>query len=242
MKAASIEVVVDKRALIERAADWIEATLRTEASGDDLFSIALAGGSTPGPVYAELARRHRSQPMPWQRVALFFGDERCVGPDDPDSNYRTAYETLIGPIGLEHFGAVHRIRGEQADAEAEAARYAALLPEALDLVLLGTGEDGHTASLFPMQPALFEEQRKVVAVTGPKPPPRRISLSPLPILSARRILVLASGAGKAEALALALNGAVDVALTPIQLARFSEEGQTRLWILDEAAAQKVEHE
>lgn len=242
MKEASLEVVANKDALIQRAADWIEALLRTETNDAGLFSFVLAGGSTPGPVYVELEARHRAKALPWGRIAIYFGDERCVPAEDPESNYRTAFEALIDPIGIENFGAVHRMRGEAADAEAEAERYADLLPDTLDLVVLGVGEDGHTASLFPMQPSLFEEERKVLSVIGPKPPPQRLSLSPVPILDAQRVLVLASGEGKAEALALALNGEIDVTITPIQLARHSEDDQVRHWILDEAAAAKVERE
>jgi len=235
-----LHIAEDKRALILRAADWIEELVRTEVRADSEFRVALAGGSTPGPVYAELARRHREEPLPWERVALYFGDERCVGPGDADSNFAEAERTLIGPVGEACFAGVHRMRGEATDLDAEAERYAALLPERFDLVLLGVGEDGHTASLFPGQPSLGEVERAVLPVIGPKPPPQRLTLGPGPIRAAHRILVLGSGSGKAEALRRALNDPLDPLLTPIQLALPSEPDQVRLWMLDEAAAERLE--
>ncbi len=234
-----LEIVEDKAALIVRAADWIEALLRSEVNAEHEFSIALAGGSTPGPVYAELAARHRAKPLPWNRVALYFGDERAVGPDDPDSNYREARQTLIDPVGIGNFAAVHRMHGEAPDLEAEAERYAALLPARFDLIILGVGEDGHTASLFPGQASISEEDRSVLAVIGPKPPPKRITLAPAVLRAAHRILVLGSGAGKAEALARAMDDLGDSMSTPVRLARPVEDGQTRHWILDEPAAERL---
>ena len=234
-----LTIAKDKSALIRSAADWIEGLLRTEVRADSAFSIALAGGSTPGPVYAELARRHREKPLPWERVALYFGDERCVKPDDSDSNFAEARRTLIDPVGAECFAGVHRMRGEATDLDAEAERYAKLLPERFDLVLLGVGEDGHTASLFPGQASLEEVERAVIPVIGPKPPPQRLTLGPGPIRSAQRILVLCSGSGKAAAACRALNGPLDSLETPIQLALPAEGGQVRLWILDEAAAERL---
>ena len=234
-----LTIAEDKSALIQSAADWIEALLRTETRAGSEFSIALAGGSTPGPVYAELARRHREQPLPWERVALYFGDERCVGPDHADSNFAEAQRSLIDPVGENCFAGVHRMRGEATDLDAEAERYSALLPERFDLVLLGVGEDGHTASLFPGQASLREVERAVIPVIGPKPPPQRLTLGPVPIQSAHRILVLCSGSGKAEAVSRALNGPLDPLETPIQLALPTEPDQIRLWVLDEPAAARL---
>jgi 6-phosphogluconolactonase len=114
---------------------------------------------------------------------------------------------------------VPRPEAEHPDREAAALAYERILPSALDLIVLGIGEDGHTASLFPGSPALVNTERRYLAVTGPKPPPERLSLAPRALTEARSILMLASGAGKAEPVARALEGAWDPTETPAQLAR-----------------------
>ena len=234
-----LKIVADVSALAPLAARLVFDLLMAEAWAGEPFTIALAGGSTPRPVYERLAAMHRTVEAPWGNVALFFGDERCVSPDDPESNYRAAREALIDPVGEERFHAVHRMRGEEQDVEAEAARYEALLPEAFDLVLLGVGDDGHTASLFPRDSALLETERRVLPVIGPKPPPQRITLAPSVIVGARRVLVLAAGYGKAAAVARALEGPEEPHATPVQLARSTDPEKLRLWIVDRAAARDL---
>jgi 6-phosphogluconolactonase len=188
------------------AADPEEAALRAAAAMAAVArtggAISLAGGSTPSRAYELLA----AEPdIDWSRVELWFGDERCVGPDDPDSNYRTAAETLFSRIDIPERN-VHRIRGED-DPEAAAAAYATQIDGvALDLALLGLGPDGHTASLFPESPALDVRDRAAVAVTASKPPPRRITLTLLVLERAVSILILAPGESKAEAIAAVLRG------------------------------------
>jgi 6-phosphogluconolactonase len=183
--------------------ELIDAALRER----DRVHVALAGGTTPGGAYRLLA------PTRWEGVELWFGDERCVGPDDPQSNYRMVAETLL-PIAVG--ASVHRIEGELG-AERAADAYEALLRErvpagpagvpVLDVVVLGIGEDGHTASLFPHNPALAASGRAVVAVhDAPKPPPDRVSLTLEVLRAARACVLLASGAGKASPLALAMAG------------------------------------
>ena len=188
------------------AADPEEAALRAAAAMAAVArtggAISLAGSNTPRRTYELLA----AEPgIDWSRVELWFGDERCVPPDDPDSNYRTAAETLISRIDIPERN-VHRIRGED-DPEAAAAAYATAIDGvALDLALLGLGPDGHTASLFPEDPALDVRDRAAVAVTASKPPPRRITLT-LPVFErAVSILILAPGESKAEAIAAVLRG------------------------------------
>jgi 6-phosphogluconolactonase len=168
----------------------------------------------------------------WSRVSVYFGDERCVPPDHPDSNYRMARESLLSRVPIAEAN-VHRMLGELADRDAAARAYAELLPASLDVIVLGIGEDGHTASLFPGSPALDERARPVLPVIGPKPPPERLTLTPPALERARHILVLASGAGKAEAVARALEGALDPRGTPAQLARSGS------WLLDPAAAARL---
>ncbi len=229
-----LEVATDPEQLARTGARWIGSVIES-ASSTRPISIALAGGTTPRRVYELLAE----QSVPFERVAIYFGDERCVPPDDPHSNFRMAREALLDRVGAERFAAVHRIRGEDADVEGEARRYGALVPDAFDLVLLGMGEDGHTASLFPGDPALLELKRRAVAVVGPKPPPRRITLTPRAIVAARRILVLVAGGEKARVLAQALEAPMDVHRLPVQLARSADPGKVRQWMLDRDAAEHL---
>ncbi len=189
-------VAADPEEAAVRAATALAAVARTGGS------ISLAGSNTPRRAYELLAA---DPAVDWSQVHLWFGDERCVPPGDPGSNYRMAHETLISRVDIPE-GNVHRIRGED-QPEAAAAAYAAEMDGvALDLALLGLGPDGHTASLFPESPALDVRDRAAVAVTASKPPPRRITLT-LPVFErAVSILILAPGASKAEAIAAVLRG------------------------------------
>ncbi len=156
--------------------------------------LSLAGGTTPRRAYELLA----AEPgVDWSRVELWFGDERCVPPDDPESNYRLVADSLLA--GLAAPVRVHRIAGEDDPDTAAAAYSSELAGCVLDLALLGLGEDSHTASLFPGSPALAERRRLAVAVTASKPPPRRITLTFPVFEAARSLVVLAVGDGKATA-------------------------------------------
>jgi 6-phosphogluconolactonase len=222
-------VVPDARALARRAAERIVETVRAAVKERGQCGVGLAGGTTPRATYEVLASSALAAALPWAAVTWYFGDERAVPPDHPESNYGAAREALFArrPEALER---VIRMPGEASDLERAARDYGALLPDALDLLLLGLGEDGHTASLFPGSPALAERSARVVVVTGPKPPNPRLSITPPVIEAARAILVLVSGAGKAEALARVLEGPADVTAVPAQLARRGT------WIVDAAAA------
>jgi 6-phosphogluconolactonase len=218
-------IVCDSKDLPGRAAARIALEL-TKAIGErGRASLALAGGTTPKATYEALA----GLPLEWELVDIFFGDERCVPADDADSNYRMAKAALFDRITIPTHR-IHRMQGELADREAAARAYEAELPPRLDVVVLGIGEDAHTASLFPGSPALLEEQRLVLPVTGPKPPPERLSVTPPVLRAARLCVVLGSGAGKAEPVRRALKEPLDITSTPIQLAR---DG---VWFLDQAAA------
>lgn len=219
--------------LAERAAARIAGLAREAVAARGTCALALAGGSTPRPIYERLAGMAEER-MPWSRLEIYFGDERCVPPDDADSNYRMAREALLDRAPIDA-ARVHRMAGER-DPEEAARLYERELPDSLDVVLLGVGPDGHTASLFPGSPALdepLESGRRVLAVTGSKPPPRRLTLSPRALREARALLVLVTGAEKAEAVARALEGPWDPAATPAQLARRGE------WIVDRAAAARL---
>ncbi|HVU05876.1 MAG TPA: 6-phosphogluconolactonase [Polyangiaceae bacterium] len=161
--------------------------------------IALAGGSTPKAAYERLAAPDLAGLVPWPRVEVFFGDERLVPPDDPSSNFRMARVALLDrvPIPAEN---VHRISGELSAAEATA-RYAAVVGDApLDVVLLGMGDDGHVASLFPRRPEL-DSPDSVVPSTGPVAPTARVTLGFSVLNAARVVALLVTGSGKAERLA-----------------------------------------
>lgn len=162
-------------------------------------SVALSGGRTPGAVYARLAALEYD----WASVEIFFGDERCVPPDHPDSNFRMANEALLSRVPAR----VHRMRGETCDAAGYEDELRAVFGEGLpafDLVFLGMGADGHTASLFPGDPALEETRRLVVKVERPDHP--RLTLT-LPVLSSSSLAVfLVSGGDKRGALVRVLGG------------------------------------
>jgi 6-phosphogluconolactonase len=212
--------------LPQLAADRVARSLRAAVLARGRASLALAGGTTPKAIYEALALRDE---LPWAALDFFFGDERCVPPDHEDSNFRMAHEALLQPRALAA-AQIFRMEGERDDRDAAALAYDALLPERLDLLLLGMGPDGHTASLFPGDPALREPARRVLPVFGPKPPPWRLTLTPPAIRAAREVFVFAFGASKAPKVREALEGPDDPASTPIQLAR---DG---VWFLDRAAA------
>src|SRR5579862_133241 len=148
-----------------------------------IFRLSLCGGNTPRPVYAELAKLYPD--LPWDKTQITFGDERCVPPDNDQSNYKMAKATLLDAARVPE-GNVFRIRGEidpetaARECEQKLAHVAARFGEerySHDLLLLGLGEDGHTASLFPGSPALNETARNLIPATGPKPPPQRITFT-----------------------------------------------------------------
>lgn len=180
-------------------------------------SLVLAGGSTPEATYALLAQEYRTA-LDWGRVHFFFGDERCVGPDHPKSNYGMARRSLLEPLAVpaQH---VHRMLGELGG-DAAAERYERLLEAAAEfsVVLLGMGPEGHTASLFPNSPALRSD-RLAVGTIVPTPPPKRITLTPRALGRAERVFFLVTGAEKAAALEAALAAAGADAAVPTSFVR-----------------------
>ena len=229
---ADLIIAEDAEDLACTGARRIARVAREAVNSQGHCSLALAGGGTPRSIYEKLRLLPDPEGLPWGEIDFYFGDERCVPPDDNESNYRMARETLLShPRCTEE--QVHRMEAERRDRQAAAAAYARLLPDPLDLLLLGMGPDGHTASLFPGSPALEEHRKCVVVVQGPKPPPWRLTITPPVIGSARAVLVLVSGKSKAAALARALDGPLDAAGVPAQLARHG------IWIVDRAAASEL---
>ena len=194
------------------------------------FSLALAGGTTPRKTYEAFAEL---PDVPWGAIDFYFGDERAVPRDDPDSNYRLCRESLFDRQSIED-ACIFRMAGDADDLEAAARDYEAVLPKAFDLVLLGMGEDGHTASIFPGSPTFTETERRVMVVTGPKPPPTRLTLTPRVLEAALEVFVLVTGSGKAAALASALEGPRDTTALPVQIVK------NRTFLVDRAAASKLE--
>lgn len=226
--ALDVEICADIAALNRSSADWLDRELRAAIAERGSCSVALSGGRSPRPFLADLAARA----LPWGQVRFFFVDERCVPPDDPESNFRMACEALFEPARIDP-AHIHRMEGERADRDAAARDYEALLPAQLDVVFLGIGEDGHTASLFPGSPLLDEHVRKVAATFGPKPPPWRLTLTPPVLLAARKTAMITAGKGKAHAVARALVGDAPVKDVPARLVR-----QAR-WIIDREAAAEL---
>jgi 6-phosphogluconolactonase len=237
----------NRKALSRDAAYRFVALAAQSAQAGRPFTVALSGGSTPEMLYRLLAAPPFRDSISWPNVHLFFGDERCVPPDAPESNYRMAHEALIAPVSLPPEN-VHRMPGENADPEAGAQQYAAELRQffnlaegerpRFDLVLLGMGPDGHCASLFPHKPALQERQRLVVASEpGLKPFVPRLTLT-LPVLNnAAHVLFLVAGADKAETLARVLEGPTDFDALPSQ--SVAPTNGTLTWLLDRDAARQL---
>jgi 6-phosphogluconolactonase len=210
----------------------VVAELIAEQAGRD-GSIVLTGGASVGEAYERAAELEPD----WSSVTLWWGDERCVPPDDERSNYRLAKETLLDRLAVPP-QAVHRMRGELAPEVAAAEYDAALEGVDLQLLLLGLGSDGHMASLFPGSPQLEVEDRRVTSgPAGLDPFVDRVTLTLPAILSAQRIVFLAAGAGKAEAVALAFGGEISRE-APASLARLAPISVEVF--LDRPAASKLE--
>jgi 6-phosphogluconolactonase len=195
----TLSVHPDAEAAARAAADRVVAAVERARSDRGAAHVALAGGTTPRRAYEMLA----ADGLDWSNVHLWFGDERCVPPDDRESNYRMVREALLEPAGIPS-EQVHPIDGT-ADPDEAARAYGASLPGRLDLALLGLGEDGHTASLFPGDP-LLEDPAPARAVVASKPPPRRITLGLGVLRAAGERIILAAGVGKADAVAAVLRG------------------------------------
>lgn len=222
-----IRVLPDAERLAAGAAERVAraATASLEARGR--FRLALSGGTTPQRLYGIMAEPEHRASLAAASIEILFADERGVPPRDPDSNYGMVKRVLLDPAGIPA-ERVRRMRGELDDLDRAARDYEPFLAEPIDLLILGIGEDGHTASLFPGSTALSERMRRVVAIEGPKPPPRRMTITPRVVAEARVVMMLASGDSKAHAVSMALEGEPDA--VPAALARAGE------WWMDAAAA------
>jgi 6-phosphogluconolactonase len=242
-----IQVVADAAGLARAGADLVVRFMQEAIVTRGRATLAVSGGSTPQRMFSLLAGPPHSTRLDFDAIDLFFVDERCVGPDDPASNYNQVRRLLLDPAGVPS-RRVHRIRGEQDPAQAAADYERELrsffpgdwprenasgrgLTPSFDLVLLGIGPDGHTASLFPGQQAVREAQSWVVAATGDSRFPRRVTLTLPAINHARQIAFMVDGPDKAGAVGQILSGQGD-----LPAAKVHPVGGQCHWLLTESAA------
>jgi|WetSurMetagenome_2_1015567.scaffolds.fasta_scaffold92039_3 6-phosphogluconolactonase len=239
----SVEIFPTPMEMSEAAARLFTARAAAAASLRGRFAVALSGGKTPMELYRLLAKEPFASRIPWARVHLFWADERCVPPDHKDSNYRMVRELLLDHVPVAPAN-VHRMQGEMDPVEA-ATRYeegmrhffapAGVAFPVFDMILLGLGGDGHTASLFPGTRAMHECARWVVGHYVDAQKGWRITLTPPVINAARTVVFIAAGAGKASALRDILEGPFQPDSLPAQIIR--PDGGELLWMLDRDAAE-----
>ncbi len=246
---ARTQIYPDLDSLVVGAADLIADLAVRGIAERGRFTIALAGGNTPKPIYARLATPGYAERIDWTKVEIFFGDERCVPPEDPRSNYQMARAALCDHVPIPPAN-IHRMRGEETPEQA-ALSYAAELqacfggnasaggppPDGFDLVLLGMGDNGHTASIFPGLAAVTERSRWVMAQYVEVMGMWRVTLTPVVINAARNVAFLVSGADKAEMLHRVLEGPYDPVVLPAQVIR--PTGGEVHWLVERSAAARL---
>jgi 6-phosphogluconolactonase len=239
----TVEVAATAADLFHAAAEEFSRVGRQAIGAQGRFAVALSGGSTPRSLYSLLASSYAD--FPWARTYFFFGDERHVPPTDPESNYRMVNESLLSKVAIPAQN-VFRVKGENPDAAAAAADYEAQLRKffelkpnqfpRFDLIFLGLGPDGHTASLFPDSEGLNETTKLVIANRVEKFKTNRISFT-FPVLNnAGEVIFLASGSDKAEMVRQVLEGKPT---PPLPAQQVQPTNGRLLWMLDEAAAAKL---
>jgi 6-phosphogluconolactonase len=238
-----ITVFPDNELFIAGAAEFMVARAVEAIATRDRWTVALAGGGTPKPIYQRLADAGYAQRIDWQRVHVFFGDERCVPPDDSRSNFRMAREALLDFVPLPA-GNVHRMRGEDDPAlaalsyEQEIQRlFRSVAPPAFDLICLGMGDNGHTASLFPGTASLREQARWITPQYVEVMQTWRVTMTAPLLNAARHVAFMIEGAGKAEMLQRVLHGPYDPDVLPAQM--IQPTGGQLHWLVDAAAAGRL---
>jgi len=248
---SSVDILSDAAALANAAADRFVSAAAHAIDARQRFVVALSGGSTPRSAYVLLAREPLRLRVDWSRVHILWGDERCVPPDNAESNYRMARETMLDHVPIPPAN-VHRIRGED-DPRDAAASYEAILRTLLhtskgpastvpgkniDLALMGLGDNGHTASIFPHSAVIDERLRWVMADYVAEVSMWRVTLTAPILNSASELLFLVSGGAKANVLARVLEGPRQPRELPAQLIA-PESGHVE-WLVDRAAAAELE--
>jgi 6-phosphogluconolactonase len=242
-----IRIAYDSQAWATAAAEAVHAVGKNALRANGRFLIALSGGTTPETLYRALTSPAFVSRFDWSRATFFFSDERAVPPDDPRSNYAVANNTLFTPLNITSTQ-IHRMAGESHDLQAAAHNYEQQLcritntpPSSrptIDLVLLGLGEDGHTASLFPGSPALQDNQNLIAVTQSPKDPPVRLTMTLGAINQASVVLFLVAGAGKAGTVRAILEPKTE-AEQQLPAALVAPESGRLIWILDQAAASEL---
>lgn len=245
MPSRTVEVLATPPDLFHAAAEEFVRLGRNAIGAQGRFTVALSGGSTPRSLYGLLAEKYGN--FAWNRTFLFFGDERHVPPDHPDSNFRMVKESLLAKIQIPGEN-VFRVKAEMQDASAAALDYEKQMRQffapppsefpKFDLILLGMGPDGHTASLFPDSDGLNEQSRWVIANWIEKFKTHRITFT-FPVLnSASEVMFMASGADKAGMVQQVLEGKN---APPYPVQQVAPKDGKLVWLLDEAAAAKLSH-
>ena len=240
-----IAIYDDKHTLSQHAAEYIMRIAKEAIDLNGRFTIALTGGTTPGEAYSLLGSDPIRSQIDWQRVHIFWGDERCVPHTNSESNYYLAQEVLFDKVAIPN-SHIHPMPADQPDRDAASQAYVSEMQRVFttneipifDLIHLGMGPEGHTVSLFPQQDALHEKHRLVIPVTVPKPPPDRLTFTPPLLNAARNVLFTVTGSEKADALHAVLEGEYQPDEYPAQIVR-PTNGEV-VWMLDRMAAQKLQ--
>ncbi len=243
---ASVEII-ESKLFSGAVADEILATIGEAVSERGRASLVLAGGTTPGAIYRLLGHPPRVAEVPWEKVDLFWGDERWVSPEDNMSNYHMVKGTFLDNLGAKG-PAVHEVKFGVGSPEKAAAAYEAEIRRTLgvradaipvfDLVLLGIGEDGHTASIFPHSPLFSAQNPHALAAAVPHPTGAvRVTLTAPALFSAKKILFIVTGDNKADIVREVIEGTEDPTVYPARLAVAAGDRVT--WFLDSGAAKKL---
>ena len=247
MMTPTIRIFPDIDSLSRAAAELFVETAQRAVAERGRFLAALSGGGTPNGLYRLLADDPYRSRVDWSRTHVFWGDERCVPPDDPGSNYGQAHDILLARVPIPG-GNIQRVEGEL-DPQTASDDYAQVLKRyaepgqdwpRFDLVLLGLGEDGHTASLFPGSPVEADSPTLAVTANYQDRPANRVTMTPLVINDARNIIFLATGANKAVTLTRVLSDLRTLDDLPAQ--RIQPTDGRITWLVDEAAAGKLKND
>ncbi|WP_319499421.1 6-phosphogluconolactonase [uncultured Draconibacterium sp.] len=213
-------------------------------SNQEVFDIALSGGNSPKGLFKKISKKYADR-IPWERIHLWWGDERCVPPTDEQSNYKMTVDYLLSNITIPEEN-IHRVKGED-DPEQEALRYSQEMEQSLnsrgkdpvfDLIILGLGDDGHTASIFPDQLELFEDEQSCAVAVHPLTGQKRITITGNVLNNANQIFFLVTGSNKALRVAEIMNDNDAAQLLPAYY--ISPTNGTLTWFLDEEAAAQIQ--
>jgi 6-phosphogluconolactonase len=240
--STEVKIFSDQKQVVNSLAN--EIFILTKSSVQERFNILLSGGNTPSALFRRITKKY-ADIIDWKRIHFWWGDERCVSPENENSNYKQANDFLLSQISIPSEN-IHRIKGEN-NPEEEAVRYAAEIKDNLnfrgenpvfDLVLLGLGEDGHTASIFPDELEMFEDERVCAVASHPLSGQKRITITGRVLNNANRVFFLVTGASKAQRISEIMNDDEAAKLLPAYYI-YPTNGEL-IWFIDEAAAQKIQ--